>query len=173
MYLHRWWVSFYWNHPLLTDQQLNFQNLHMTIPLCWLPLKIIISISLHVCAVVQMFHLMPTPQGSFYVLNDIFRLNYAWSLALQTEHKQGLNWTWFPSDRVFQSTKKVLLFKSMDLASSAWVFVYSWPVCGYLRLIPSWDVLSSITITPPVSFSFPSMCQNFTFCWCTAFCSLC
>ncbi|OVA17482.1 Nuclear transport factor 2 [Macleaya cordata] len=25
----------------------------------------------------QMFHLMPTPQGSFFVLNDIFRLNYA------------------------------------------------------------------------------------------------
>ncbi|MBA0682440.1 hypothetical protein Goari_024162 [Gossypium aridum] len=25
----------------------------------------------------QMFHLMPTPQGSFYVLNDIFRLNDA------------------------------------------------------------------------------------------------
>ncbi|KAI3728406.1 hypothetical protein L6452_17041 [Arctium lappa] len=25
----------------------------------------------------QMFHLMPTPQSSFYVLNDIFRLNYA------------------------------------------------------------------------------------------------
>ncbi|GAB2297725.1 Nuclear transport factor 2B [Dionaea muscipula] len=25
----------------------------------------------------QMFHLMPTPEGSFYVLNDIFRLNYA------------------------------------------------------------------------------------------------
>jgi hypothetical protein len=25
----------------------------------------------------QMFHLMPTSQGSFYVLNDIFRLNYA------------------------------------------------------------------------------------------------
>ncbi|KAF6161487.1 hypothetical protein GIB67_009366 [Kingdonia uniflora] len=25
----------------------------------------------------QMFHLMPTPQGSFYVMNDIFRLNYA------------------------------------------------------------------------------------------------
>ncbi|XP_057954529.1 nuclear transport factor 2B-like [Malania oleifera] len=24
----------------------------------------------------QMFHLMPTPQGGFYVLNDIFRLNY-------------------------------------------------------------------------------------------------
>eukprot|EP00850_Spirogloea_muscicola_P023372 SM000352S13420 [mRNA] locus=s352:35977:36736:+ [translate_table: standard] len=24
----------------------------------------------------QMFHLMPTPQGSYYVLNDIFRLNY-------------------------------------------------------------------------------------------------
>ncbi|XP_049405538.1 nuclear transport factor 2B-like [Solanum stenotomum] len=24
----------------------------------------------------QMFHLMPTPQGSFYVFNDIFRLNY-------------------------------------------------------------------------------------------------
>ncbi|XP_013601771.1 PREDICTED: phosphatidylglycerol/phosphatidylinositol transfer protein-like [Brassica oleracea var. oleracea] len=24
-----------------------------------------------------MFHLMPTPQGSFYVFNDIFRLNYA------------------------------------------------------------------------------------------------
>ncbi|KAJ7010086.1 hypothetical protein NC653_000730 [Populus alba x Populus x berolinensis] len=26
---------------------------------------------------VHMFHLMPTPQGSFYVFNDIFRLNYA------------------------------------------------------------------------------------------------
>jgi hypothetical protein len=25
----------------------------------------------------QMFHLIPTPQGSFYVFNDIFRLNYA------------------------------------------------------------------------------------------------
>ncbi|KAI3713900.1 hypothetical protein L1987_72487 [Smallanthus sonchifolius] len=25
----------------------------------------------------QMFHLMPTPQSNFYVLNDIFRLNYA------------------------------------------------------------------------------------------------
>ncbi|CAN4081775.1 unnamed protein product [Withania somnifera] len=25
----------------------------------------------------QMFHLMPTAQGSFYVHNDIFRLNYA------------------------------------------------------------------------------------------------
>ncbi|PKU81449.1 nuclear transport factor 2B [Dendrobium catenatum] len=25
----------------------------------------------------QMFHLIPTPQASFYVLNDIFRLNYA------------------------------------------------------------------------------------------------
>ncbi|CAH8320493.1 unnamed protein product [Eruca vesicaria subsp. sativa] len=25
----------------------------------------------------QMFHLMPTPQGSFYVYNDIFRLNYS------------------------------------------------------------------------------------------------
>ncbi|KAG2714900.1 hypothetical protein I3843_03G052700 [Carya illinoinensis] len=25
----------------------------------------------------QMFHLIPTPQGSFYVLNDIFRLNYS------------------------------------------------------------------------------------------------
>ncbi|KAG0476767.1 hypothetical protein HPP92_013145 [Vanilla planifolia] len=25
----------------------------------------------------QMFHLIPTPQGSFFVLNDIFRLNYA------------------------------------------------------------------------------------------------
>eukprot|EP00270_Netrium_digitus_P019230 TRINITY_DN754_c0_g1_i1.p2 TRINITY_DN754_c0_g1~~TRINITY_DN754_c0_g1_i1.p2 ORF type:complete len:124 (+),score=11.74 TRINITY_DN754_c0_g1_i1:129-500(+) len=24
----------------------------------------------------QMFHLLRTPQGSFYVLNDIFRLNY-------------------------------------------------------------------------------------------------
>ncbi|GMP40347.1 hypothetical protein CsSME_00010824 [Camellia sinensis var. sinensis] len=35
----------------------------------------------------QMFHLMPTPQGSFYVLNDIFRLNYAcrrWMVQLQT-----------------------------------------------------------------------------------------
>ncbi|WVZ26012.1 hypothetical protein V8G54_004556 [Vigna mungo] len=25
----------------------------------------------------KMFHLMPTPQASYYVLNDIFRLNYA------------------------------------------------------------------------------------------------
>ncbi|CAA0831594.1 Nuclear transport factor 2 [Striga hermonthica] len=25
----------------------------------------------------QMFHLMPTPQGGYYVFNDIFRLNYA------------------------------------------------------------------------------------------------
>ncbi|KHN24056.1 Nuclear transport factor 2 [Glycine soja] len=25
----------------------------------------------------RMFHLIPTPQGSYYVLNDIFRLNYA------------------------------------------------------------------------------------------------
>ncbi|XP_047159404.1 nuclear transport factor 2B-like [Vigna umbellata] len=25
----------------------------------------------------QMFHLMPSQQGSYYVLNDIFRLNYA------------------------------------------------------------------------------------------------
>ncbi|KAK4265054.1 hypothetical protein QN277_026157 [Acacia crassicarpa] len=25
----------------------------------------------------QMFHLIPTPQGSYYVLNDVFRLNYA------------------------------------------------------------------------------------------------
>ncbi|XP_010680019.2 nuclear transport factor 2B [Beta vulgaris subsp. vulgaris] len=25
----------------------------------------------------QMFYLLPTPQGSFYVQNDIFRLNYA------------------------------------------------------------------------------------------------
>ncbi|XP_020229868.1 nuclear transport factor 2B [Cajanus cajan] len=25
----------------------------------------------------QMFHLIPSPQGSYYVLNDIFRLNYA------------------------------------------------------------------------------------------------
>ncbi|EFJ17164.1 hypothetical protein SELMODRAFT_169222 [Selaginella moellendorffii] len=24
----------------------------------------------------QLFHLIPTPQGSFYVFNDIFRLNY-------------------------------------------------------------------------------------------------
>ncbi|XP_042018292.1 nuclear transport factor 2B-like [Salvia splendens] len=31
----------------------------------------------HVLKFSQMFHLMPTPQGSFYVLNDIFRLNYA------------------------------------------------------------------------------------------------
>ncbi|XP_074575498.1 nuclear transport factor 2B-like [Curcuma longa] len=31
----------------------------------------------HVLKFSQMFQLMPTPQGSFYVLNDIFRLNYA------------------------------------------------------------------------------------------------
>ncbi|GER56080.1 nuclear transport factor 2 family protein, partial [Striga asiatica] len=27
--------------------------------------------------ILHMFHLMPTPQGGYYVLNDIFRLNYA------------------------------------------------------------------------------------------------
>lgn len=31
----------------------------------------------HLLKFAQMFHLLPTPQGSFYVLNDIFRLNYA------------------------------------------------------------------------------------------------
>ncbi|KAI3467722.1 hypothetical protein Pfo_024385 [Paulownia fortunei] len=34
-------------------------------------------ISLWIFLWIFMFHLMPTPQGSFYVLNDIFRLNYA------------------------------------------------------------------------------------------------
>ncbi|KAL9328858.1 hypothetical protein ACSQ67_003861 [Phaseolus vulgaris] len=37
------------------------------------PLPLSLSLSLFV----RMFHLMPTPQGSYYVLNDIFRLNYA------------------------------------------------------------------------------------------------
>lgn len=36
----------------------------------------------------QMFHLIPTPQGSFYVLNDIFRLNYAWR---QDNHSNSTN----------------------------------------------------------------------------------
>ncbi|XP_021713676.1 nuclear transport factor 2-like [Chenopodium quinoa] len=31
----------------------------------------------HLLKFSQMFHLMPTPQGSFYVQSDIFRLNYA------------------------------------------------------------------------------------------------
>ncbi|PWA70998.1 nuclear transport factor 2 [Artemisia annua] len=31
----------------------------------------------HLLKFSQMFHLMPTQQGSFYVFNDIFRLNYA------------------------------------------------------------------------------------------------
>jgi hypothetical protein len=31
----------------------------------------------HLLKFSQMFHLLPTPQGSFYVYNDIFRLNYA------------------------------------------------------------------------------------------------
>ncbi|RWW00761.1 hypothetical protein GW17_00036252 [Ensete ventricosum] len=35
------------------------------------------SASLSLCLHRSMFHLMPTPQGSFYVLNDVFRLNYA------------------------------------------------------------------------------------------------
>uniref|UniRef100_A0A7I4D1G9 NTF2-related export protein n=1 Tax=Physcomitrium patens TaxID=3218 RepID=A0A7I4D1G9_PHYPA len=30
----------------------------------------------HLLKFSQMFHLAPTPQGSFYVFNDIFRLNY-------------------------------------------------------------------------------------------------
>ncbi len=32
---------------------------------------------LYVLVLLQMFHLIPTAQGSFYVFNDIFRLNYA------------------------------------------------------------------------------------------------
>ena len=31
----------------------------------------------HLLKFSQMFHLLPTPQGSFFVFNDIFRLNYA------------------------------------------------------------------------------------------------
>lgn len=31
----------------------------------------------HLLKFAQMFHLLPTPQGSFFVFNDIFRLNYA------------------------------------------------------------------------------------------------
>jgi hypothetical protein len=31
----------------------------------------------YVLVLLQMFHLIPTAQGSFYVFNDIFRLNYA------------------------------------------------------------------------------------------------
>ncbi|KAG6541954.1 hypothetical protein Mapa_016679 [Marchantia paleacea] len=31
----------------------------------------------HLLKFSQMFHLIPTPTGSFYVFNDIFRLNYA------------------------------------------------------------------------------------------------
>jgi hypothetical protein len=42
-----------------------------------------------------MFHLLPTPQGSFYIFNDIFRLNYAWKksptflVAKQNKAKQS------------------------------------------------------------------------------------
>jgi hypothetical protein len=31
----------------------------------------------HLLKFAQMFHLLPTPQGTYYVFNDIFRLNYA------------------------------------------------------------------------------------------------
>nr|PNR45170.1 hypothetical protein PHYPA_014941 [Physcomitrium patens] len=31
----------------------------------------------HLLKFIQMFNLLPTPQGSFCVNNDIFRLNYA------------------------------------------------------------------------------------------------
>lgn len=31
----------------------------------------------HLLKFSQMFHLLPTPQGNFFVFNDIFRLNYA------------------------------------------------------------------------------------------------
>lgn len=37
----------------------------------------------------QVFHLMPTPQGSFYVLNDIFRLSYAWNPWIAQLQKVG------------------------------------------------------------------------------------
>ena len=52
--------------------------------LCFFVLTVI---SCHAfCA--QMFHLIPTPQGSFYVFNDIFRLNYAWR---QDNHSNSTN----------------------------------------------------------------------------------
>lgn len=42
----------------------------------------------------QMFHLMPTPQGSFYVLNDIFRLNYAWDEQDQSSELKEQKYRW-------------------------------------------------------------------------------
>lgn len=33
---------------------------------------------LNVFIMVQMFHLIPTPEGRFFVQNDMFRLNYGW-----------------------------------------------------------------------------------------------
>ena len=49
-------------------------------------------VCVRVCVCVQMFHLMPTPQSSFYVLNDIFRLNYAWS-HLYERLSMSLDWS--------------------------------------------------------------------------------
>lgn len=48
------------------------------------------------CFGLQMFHLMPTPQGSFYVFNDIFRLNYAWRVEIVSWFvltEMSKNWT--------------------------------------------------------------------------------
>lgn len=81
-------------------------SLRMVI-LLWLPAKKCLSLlddispcslrstiswphSLRAFFVFQMFHLMPTPQGSFYVLNDIFRLNYAWTQHGLLVHKKYL-----------------------------------------------------------------------------------
>lgn len=65
--------------------------------------------SSHFCPMrfgVQMFQLMPTPQGSFYVLNDIFRLNYAWGWQCKPNANRGSTELGLPLIFVSQSKKK-------------------------------------------------------------------
>jgi len=61
-----------------TYQSLVLFRVIVEVPFCYHLFSIVSNHLWLPCHGVQMFHLMPTPQGSFFVLNDIFRLNYAW-----------------------------------------------------------------------------------------------
>ena len=75
----------------------------------------------------QMFHLMPTPQGSFYVLNDIFRLNYAWR---EDWLKRGAT-----PEGVKHVSLSLLNFKHLN---EHWVFL--WSVMFKVPLCLSWTL---------------------------------
>lgn len=85
-----------------------------------------------------MFHLMPTPQGSFYVLNDIFRLNYAWRKEYQSvTHKgrssnvarsPGLNSVWlcFFRSRTFEWELGIFFLGWLCLNINCLYFLFPW-----------------------------------------------